>query len=94
MGLVTSSSRAAPSALTMPLVRVVLPLPRSPERSTSAGGFNREANYLPHAVVSSGEWVMNSSATAANLLKQFESRIWQRASYVAGQNAGRIGVFD
>src|SRR5258708_35680212 len=78
----------------MPLVSVVFPLPRSPESRISIGGFSRAANSLPHAVVSSAEWVMNSSATSANLLKQFEACVGQRPRNVAGKDARWIGVFD
>src|SRR5882762_356683 len=78
----------------MPLVSVVFPLPRSPESRISIGGFSRAANSLPHAVVSSAEWVMNSSATSANLLKQFEPCIGQRPRNVTCKDARWIGVFD
>src|SRR5260370_432668 len=63
VGLVTSSSLAAPRPETMPLVNVVLPVPKSPVRRTSTGGWRRLENSLPQLVVSSAEWVMNSSAT-------------------------------
>src|SRR5882724_11164608 len=54
----------------MPLVSVVLPLPRSPERRIMSGAFAREANSLPHAMVSSAECVTISSGTEADLLKK------------------------
>ena len=60
VGLVTSSSRAAPRPLTMPLVSVVLPLPIAGE-SISTGAVRRLANSRPSAVVSSGDRVMRSS---------------------------------
>ncbi len=54
-GLVTSSSRAAPSPSTIPLTKVVLPLPNSPSSNTKQGGINAFANSRPKAMVSSGE---------------------------------------
>src|SRR5260370_12556479 len=47
----------------MPLVKVVFPVPKSPVRRTSTGGWRRLENSLPQLVVSSAERVMTSSAT-------------------------------
>src|SRR5580704_17229007 len=55
VGLVTSSSRATPSPLMIPLVIVVLPLPSSPDRRISEGGRRRSANLRPTSIVCSGE---------------------------------------
>jgi hypothetical protein len=60
VGLVTSSSLAAPKPLMIPLVSVVLPLPRSPLNRTKTGGRSFAEISRPLAVVSSEEFVMNS----------------------------------
>ena len=53
VGLVMSSSRAAPRPLMIPLVSVVFPAPRSPLSRTSTGGESFSAISLPLATVSS-----------------------------------------
>src|SRR5207245_10356693 len=55
VGLVTSSSPATPSPLMIPFAIVVLPLPKSPDKSTSTGARRRGASCRPMAMVSSGE---------------------------------------
>src|SRR5271170_2835305 len=60
VGLVTSSSEAAWKASAMPLTSVVLPAPRSPRSTTIFGGVSIVASVRPRAIVSSGDWVMNS----------------------------------
>src|ERR1700722_5981356 len=60
VGLVTSSSAAAWKASAMPLTSVVLPAPRSPRSTTIFAGVSIPARECPSAIVSSGEWVMNS----------------------------------
>src|SRR5882672_349648 len=74
----------------MPLVSVVLPLPRSPERRIMSGAFTRLANSLPQAMVSSAEWVSSSSRTEGNLLQQFVAGQRDRRRNCAGELAGRI----
>src|ERR1700687_4076686 len=91
MGLVTSSSFAAPSPATMPLVSVVFPVPRSPLSRTSTGGFRRLANSRAQRVVSSAEWVMTSSVTPLQLLKELAARSGNGCGHIGGQQAGLVG---
>ena len=60
MGLVTSSSFAAPRPLTIPFVSVVFPAPRSPESKISAGGLICAPISRPRSMVSSEECVTSS----------------------------------
>src|SRR5208283_404949 len=92
VGLVTSSSGAAFSPATMPLVRVVLPLPSSPESSTSTGARRRAANSRPQAMVSSAEWVITSSATLLQLLEEFAPGKGDGVGHFTGQNAGGVAL--
>src|SRR6185312_5349001 len=59
VGLVTSSSKAAPSAAAIPLTSVVLPAPTSPERITSLGGRSISAIVSPRASVPATDLVLN-----------------------------------
>src|SRR5258708_23781321 len=70
----------------MPLVKVVFPVPRSPVRRTSTGGWRRLENSLPQLMVSSAEWVMNSSATEANLPQQVLAGPRDRTTDFRGQH--------
>src|SRR6266550_7441835 len=74
----------------MPLVKVVFPVPRSPARSTSTGALRRFENSLPQLVVSSAEWVMISSSTLAELLKEFPPGARHSVCNFAGEEAGQI----
>src|ERR1700674_4946240 len=67
VGLVTSSSEAAWKASAMPLTSVVLPAPRSPRSTTIFGGASIAASVRPRAIVSSGDWVMNSRVSMRDL---------------------------
>src|ERR1700680_638677 len=77
----------------MPLVRVVLPEPRSPVRRTRTGGRSRLANSLPHCVVSSAECVMTSSLTRLQLLKELVARVGNGGGDFGGEQAGLVGIF-
>src|SRR5882757_2949094 len=92
VGLVTSSSAAAPSPATIPLVSVVFPLPSSPVSSSSDGASRRFANSLPHAMVCSADRVMTSSPTPLQLPQKFPPCHRYRASHVAGHDPGQIGT--
>ena len=59
VGLVTSSSAAAPRAAAIPFTSVVLPAPTSPRRITMSGGCSIAAMRSPSASVSSTERVLN-----------------------------------
>src|SRR5208283_10692 len=76
----------------MPLVSVVLPLPSSPESSTSTGARSRAANRRPQAMVSSAECVMTSSGTLLQLLEQLAPRKREGMGHFAGQNAGGVAL--
>src|SRR5260370_5282136 len=93
VGLVTSSSFAASRPATMPLVKVVLPLPRSPVSSTTTGGFRRLANSLPQSVVSSADRVMTSSLTPLQLPEELAPRTGNGGGNLAGHEAGLLGSF-
>src|ERR1700720_4782490 len=75
----------------MPLVSVVLPVPRSPVSRTSTGGFSRLANSRPQRVVSSAECVMTSSITPLQLLEKFMARSGDGCGNIGGQQAGLVG---
>src|SRR5580698_100476 len=86
VGLVTSSSSAAPNPATIPFVSVVFPLPKSPVSNTSSGAFSPRANSLPHAIVSSADRVTTlfasfaippriCSATPLQLPQKFQPRL-------------------
>ena len=59
VGLVTSSSLAAPSAAAIPFTSVVLPAPTSPRRITSSGGCSISAIRSPSSSVPSTDRVLN-----------------------------------
>src|SRR5258708_22690230 len=73
----------------MPLVNVVLPVPKSPVRRTSMGGWRRLENSLPQLVVSSAEWVMNSSATL-KLPNEPAAGRWDVLHDLLGQHSGKF----
>src|SRR5581483_5453640 len=54
----------------MPLTNVVLPAPKSPLSKTNFGGFSDPANFRPSAIVSSGDWVVNSRVSIARSVCQ------------------------
>src|SRR5215470_9711405 len=85
VGLVTSSSLAAWRPATMPLVKVVLPVPSSPLSRTRRGGSSLSPRRRPHPMVSSAEWVTTSSATLLQLLQQPAARIGDHLRHFAGQ---------
>src|SRR3990167_8610272 len=67
VGLVTSSSGAAPRPATRPLASVVFPAPSSPKSRTKTGGVSSSASCAPNAIVSSGEWVTTLWASMSSL---------------------------
>src|ERR1700730_3885055 len=89
VGLITSSSLAAPKPLMIPLVSVVLPLPRSPFNSTRTGGRSFAAISRPLAMVSSEECVMNSLADMPRLRKDARISFRDRVDQV-GSDQGRF----
>src|SRR5579864_587200 len=89
VGLVTSSSLAAPRPLIMPLVSVVLPLPRSPFNSTRTGGRSFDAISRPLAMVSSEECVTNSLAGTFPLREDTRVRFRDRVDQI-GSDQGRF----
>src|SRR5208282_4502350 len=70
VGLVTWSSSAAPSPLTIPFVSVVFPAPRSPESRIKAGGFSSPPISRPTRIVSSEECVTISLLATAQLIRK------------------------
>src|SRR5215472_3580983 len=68
VGLVTSSSEAAWKPSAIPFAKVVLPVPKSPRRTTSLGGASKDASSHPSAMVSSGDFVVNSRFFCASEL--------------------------
>src|SRR5580765_7751523 len=76
----------------MPLVRVVLPEPRSPVSRTSTGAWSLLENSLPHCVVSSAECVMTSSLTGLQLLKKLMARVRDRGSNFCGEQARLVSI--
>src|SRR5579864_9701911 len=89
LGLVTSSSLAAPRPLIIPLVSVVLPLPRSPVSSTRTGARSFDAISRPLAMVSSEEWVTNSLAGMFPLPENMRVRFRDCVDQV-GSDQGRF----
>src|ERR1700730_17676245 len=89
VGLVTSSSLAAPKLLMIPLVSVVLPLPRSPFNSTRTGGWSFNAISRPMAMVSSEEFVMNSLTGMPRLREDARISFRDRIDQV-GSDQGRF----
>src|SRR5260370_23337270 len=75
----------------MPLVKVVLPLPRSPVSSTSTGGCRGLAISLPQSVVSSADRVMTSSLTPLKLPEEWAPRTGNGGGNLAGHEAGLLG---
>src|SRR5450432_4173766 len=59
VGLVTSSSAAAPRAAAIPFTSVVLPAPTSPRRITNIGGVSISAIRSPSSKVPSTDSVLN-----------------------------------
>src|SRR5260370_36712712 len=74
----------------MPLVKVVLPLPRSPVSSTNTGGFRRLAISLPQSVVSSADRVMASSLTPLQLPEELAPRTGNGGGNLARHEAGLL----
>src|ERR1700716_2945035 len=74
----------------MPLVSVVFPVPNSPVSKTSTGAVRRFENSLPQLVVSSGECVMISSGTLAQLLEEFQPSVGHGVRNLTGEEAGQI----
>src|SRR4029077_1744829 len=77
----------------MPLVSVVLPVPKSPVRRTSTGGWRRLANSLPQRVVSSAECVITSSVTRLQLLEEEAAGMGNGGGDCRGERAGLVGIF-
>src|ERR1700730_9903901 len=90
VGLVTSSSAAAPSPATIPLVSVVFPLPSSPASSNNDGASRRFANSLPHPIVSSADRVITSSPTPLQLPQKFQPAHHYRATHVSCHDPRQI----
>src|SRR5437879_5806359 len=84
VGLVTSSSRATPSPLMIPLVIVVLPLPSSPNKSTNTGAQRREASWRPISMVSSGEEETTSVDGIVPLSQEPGIRLRERIDKIGG----------
>src|SRR5579872_7579639 len=70
VGLVMSSSAAAPRPLMMPFASVVLPAPSSPVRRTKSGGRKPAASSLPREIVSSAERERISTAGISERLNR------------------------
>src|SRR5712692_8798858 len=73
----------------MPLVRVVLPAPSSPESSTTTGGVSCAANSLPFSIVSSAERVMNSLRATVELRPNLPERLRYGCEQIGGDH-GRL----
>src|SRR5208282_4253940 len=82
VGLVTWSSSAAPSPLTIPFVSVVFPAPRSPERRIKTGGFSSPPISRPTRIVSSEEWVTISLLATAQLIEKVLIGIWDSPNQI------------
>ena len=74
----------------MPLVSVVLPVPRSPVSSTSTGALRRLANSLPQAVVSSAEVVTKVFAESSGGVPMAEARFGSGTLQFLKKRAPRV----
>src|SRR5579859_4094579 len=87
VGLVISSSAAAPRPLMMPLASVVFPAPNSPASKTSSGARKCAASSLPRSIVSSEERETISPASISERLyrvAKLRACGGDRANHVAG----------
>src|SRR5689334_8405294 len=92
VGLDTSSAEAAPRPSAIPLVSVVFPAPRSPDKSTTPLWGSMSASFRPSARVSSSECVSNRRTELIHGLEQKLQHVGREHGFLAPLLSGKLAA--